>query len=59
VYWFGADIAFDDGNLTGYFASRPYPYSTFLIVNTITDKATEKLRVFASAFTPATSAVAA
>lgn len=48
-YWSGADIAFDERNLTGYFASRPYTYSTSLIAN----KLASVPAAFKSLFAPA------
>lgn len=46
----GADIAFDDWTLTGYFASRFCTIRIYLIANTFASKVKDAAASFASAF---------
>lgn len=46
----GADIAFDNWTLTGYFASRPYTLRIFLVAESFASKVKDAATSFASMF---------
>ena len=63
VLWYndssgGADIAFDNWTLTGYFASRFYTLRIFLIADTFASKVKSMTASFASLFQVRTFATA-